>query len=57
MLVAKLIQYVVFGPLRVSERQVREQWIALVSLVLNNFMVCVTGVVFYRELLTLHNKF
>lgn len=57
MLVAKLIQYVVFGPLRVSERQVREQCIALVSLVLNNFMVCVTGVVFYRELLKLHNKF
>lgn len=40
MLVAKLIQYVVFGPLRVSERQVREQCIALVSLVLNNFVVC-----------------
>lgn len=36
MLVAKLIQYVVFGPLRVSERQVREQCIALV---LNNFVV------------------
>lgn len=28
MLVAKFIQYMVFGPLRVSERQVRQQCVA-----------------------------
>lgn len=40
MLVAKLIQCMVFGPLRVSERQVRQQCIALDIVMFHNLLVC-----------------
>lgn len=39
MLVAKLIQCMVFGPLRVSERQVRQQCVALDIVMFHNLLV------------------
>lgn len=48
MLVAKLIQCMVFGPLRVSERQVRQQT--------RNLSDMTNGVIYYIELLKLHKK-